>query len=76
MQVMLKYGRAMITLNLKMKKSLLAISTIACCGVAQAMSFSEAVQKIQIFEVARHSSVYCEKQGIPTKKSYDNWVKK
>lgn len=38
------------------------------------MSFSEAVQKIQIFEVARHSSVYCGKQGVSTKKTYDNWV--
>ena len=58
-----------------MKISLLAISTIACCSVAEAMSFSEAVQKIQIFEVARHSSVYCGKQGVSTKNAYDNWVK-
>ena len=38
------------------------------------MSFSEAVQKIQIFELVRHSSAHCGKHGVSTKK-YDNWVK-
>lgn len=73
---MLKYGRAVVTLNLKMKTSLLAISTIACCGAVQAMSFSAAAQKIQLYELARHSSVYCENQGFPASQSYDNWLKK
>ena len=74
--VMLKYGIALIKPNFEMKILLLAISAIAYCGVAHAMSYSEAVQKILYFEVARHSAVYCEKQGVSTKKSYDNWAKK
>lgn len=45
-------------------------------SAAQAMSFSEAVQKLQILELARHSSAYCEGQGIPTNQSYDNWLNK
>lgn len=59
-----------------MNTSLLAIPTIVCCGAVQAMSFSAAAQKIQIYELARHSSVYCESQGFPSSQSYDNWLRK
>ncbi|KGH31074.1 MULTISPECIES: hypothetical protein [Comamonas] len=76
MEIILKYGRTPITQTLKMKTFLLAISTVAFFDVAQAMSFSVAVQKIQVFELARHSSAYCEKQGMPTNQSYVNWLTK
>jgi len=59
-----------------MTTSFLAISTIFFFGATQAMSFSEAVQKLQVLELARHSSAYCEGQGIPTNQSYDNWLNK
>lgn len=59
-----------------MKTFFLAISMMFFFSAAQAMSFSEAVQKLQILELARHSSAYCEGQGIPTNQSYDNWLNK